>query len=175
LVITSFLLLLASADALSAQNPPPPPPPPPSSPSRDAAPIDVVRAQMAALQRGDVATVWSFAAPTNRAATGPLPRFERMVRDDPNYAPLIGCSRWELVSALTRSERAFSARVRVAPAYSSAAPFAAARVAPLHYEWSLRRQGEADDDDDPEGPFSGCWMTETVMPDFDTPPESWDS
>ena len=64
--------------------------------------------------------------PSNRLVTGPLERFERMVRGSPAYAPLVGCSRWEFVGALPISERRYLVRVRVSPPYGSSAPYAAA-------------------------------------------------
>ena len=88
-------------------------------------------------------------------------RFERMIRDNEAYSPLLCCSRWEWVGALTISERKYTARVRVVPPYASSAPFAAARVTPIEYTFTLGKQTEE--------PFADMWMTETVVPDFERP------
>ncbi len=56
-------------------------------PSAEHAPDEVVRIVVAALQENDasaddagIATVFAFASPGNRAATGPLTRFEMMIK-----------------------------------------------------------------------------------------------
>ena len=123
-------LVLGLARALA----PPPASSARSGPAPDVPPRDVVHSQMAALQRSDVGRCYAFAAPSgpsrmklrpalllrcyafaapsNRLVTGPLERFERMVRGSPAYAPLVGCSRWEFVGALPISERRYLVRVR---------------------------------------------------------------
>ena len=104
---------------------------------------------------------YAFAAPSNRLVTGPLERFERMVRGSPAYAPLVGCSRWEFVGALPISERRYLVRVRVSPPYGSSAPYAAAWPRTVDYTFVLGRQTEP--------PWEDMWMTEEVMPDFEPP------
>ena len=151
-------LVLGLARALA---PPPPASSARSGPAPDVPPRDVVHSQMAALQRSDVGQCYAFAAPANRLVTGPLERFERMVRDSPAYAPLIGCSRWDFVGALQISERRYLVRVRVAPPYGSSAPYAAAWPRTVDYTFMLGRQTEP--------PWEDMWMTEEVMPDFEPP------
>ena len=150
-------LVLGLARALA----PPPASSARSGPAPDVPPRDVVHSQMAALQRSDVGRCYAFAAPSNRLVTGPLERFERMVRGSPAYAPLVGCSRWEFVGALPISERRYLVRVRVSPPYGSSAPYAAAWPRTVDYTFVLGRQTEP--------PWEDMWMTEEVMPDFEPP------
>ena len=150
-------LVLGLARALA----PPPASSARSGPAPDVPPRDVAHSQMAALQRSDVGRCYAFAAPSNRLVTGPLERFERMVRGSPAYAPLVGCSRWEFVGALPISERRYLVRVRVSPPYGSSAPYAAAWPRTVDYTFVLGRQTEP--------PWEDMWMTEEVMPDFEPP------
>ena len=126
-------------------------------------PEQVVRAQLAALQQNDIARCFELASPANRAATGPLDRFERMVKLTPAYAPLVQCSSFELTSALRLDEKRWRCRVRVRPAGSSAAPFAIASPPLVDYEWMLSLQ------DDDAGEHAGCWMVDGVVPDRSPP------
>ena len=113
----------------------------PSAPARGLAPQEVVEAQLTALQRGDVRCCFSFASPNNRRATGPWTKFERMVKQTPAYAPLVGCTSFEILSVLSVSPRKWRCRVRVRPAGSSSAPFAVADPF-VDYSWELSQQGE---------------------------------
>ena len=84
-------------------------------PSRELAPADVVRAQLEALQAGDIQQVYAYASPSNRRNIGPWPNLEVLVKRTPSYTPLVGCESYELLSALTLGER-WTARLRVRPA-----------------------------------------------------------
>lgn len=83
-------------------------------PSRELEPVDVVRAQLEALQADDIRTCYSFASPSNRRSIGPWPNLEIIVKRTPSYSPLIDCESFELLSALSLGER-WTARVRVRP------------------------------------------------------------
>merc|ERR1719486_1383064 len=50
-------------------------------PTPDASGDDVVRSQLWYLQQGDIASCFLFASPENKAQTGPLDRFEAMIRN----------------------------------------------------------------------------------------------
>ena len=125
-----------------------------SAPSPKLRPVEVVEKQLAALASGDVQQAFAFASPANKQQTGPWQRFEVMVRQTPAYAPLVQCSSFEVLSALSVSENCWQARVRVRPAGSSSAPFAIASPV-VHYRWILSRQ--------PEGEYGGCWMVDGGM------------
>ena len=140
-------------------------------PSPAWTPVQVVEAQLSALQRGDIQGCFTFASPSNRKATGPWQRFEVLVRQTPAYAPLVGSTRWAVVGALPTGERSFRCRVRVWPAGSSSAPFAVA-VPVLDYDWMLSRQEQGVDDCLPSE--DDCWMTDAVVPDA-SPRDAWDS
>ena len=122
-------------------------------PSPQLKPIDVVEKQLSALSSGNVQQAFAFASPENKKQTGPWQRFEVMVRQTPAYAPLVQCSSYEVLSALSVSENCWQARVLVRPAGSSSAPFAIASPI-VHYRWILSRQPAG------EGEFSGCWMVD---------------
>ena len=119
--------------------------------------MNVVEAQLHALQKGDVGRCFAFASPENRRATGPWQRFEMMVRQTPAYAPLVGCSSFSVLSALALDDERYRCCVRMRPAGSSSAPFAVAAVS-CDYVWELRKVCEADGEE-------SCWMTDGVMPD----------
>ena len=125
-----------------------------SAPSPKLRPVEVVEKQLSALASGDVQQAFAFASPANKQQTGPWQRFEVMVRQTPAYAPLVQCSSFEVLSALSVSENCWQARVRVRPAGSSSAPFAIASPV-VHYRWILSRQ--------PEGEYGGCWMVDGGM------------
>ena len=114
-----------------------------AAPSRDTPPAEVVEAQIRTMMKGDVRAAFDFASPANRRVTGPADRFERMVRRTPNYNPLVCCSSFEILSALSIGDRVWRCRVRVRPASSSSAPFAIDRPF-VEYRWELSRQAEAE-------------------------------
>lgn len=58
---------------------------PPSVPSKTKGPESVVEAQLQALRQGDFSTVFAFASPSNKAATGPLERFAQMIVYSPAF------------------------------------------------------------------------------------------
>ncbi len=81
-------------------------------------PQEVVAIQLDALQSNDEPTpnagieqVWKFAHPRNRAMTGPLSRFIRMV-NGPGYRPLVG-HRFREVREMRRDEDNAAYAVRV--------------------------------------------------------------
>jgi len=69
----------------------------PTCPSNDIGPESVVLAQCQALRLGNAAGVFSFASPDNAAATGPLDRFEVMLRSATPYNVLWEHSRSEIL------------------------------------------------------------------------------
>lgn len=124
-----------------------------TTPSPSLGPAQVVLAQLAGLQRepydgGPVlgeglAQAWKFASPGNREATGPLPRFARMLRAD-TYRGLLGHIAVQLGPVL---EDGPQAQVEVL--------VLAADDTTQGYTWVLGRQ-EAE-------PYVGCWMTDGVV------------
>lgn len=120
------------------------------APAPDLSPRDVVELQLESLRRNPklpndagIEAVFRFAAPSNRAATGPLPRFVRMVKG-PGYAPLLGHRFAQLGPMEVKGEQV------ALPVYLESAT--GERVA---YLWVLERQTEA--------PYAGCWMTVAVV------------
>jgi len=133
----------------------------PRRPTPTATAEDVVAAQMDALAAGDVHRCFKFASPANKAATGPWRRFARMLAENPEYAPLVRCSRWEFVGALGVGDGVKRVDVRVYPAGGSAAPFAGPPR--IDYTFGLSRQPAAADGDAAAAAVAGCWCTDSVV------------
>ena len=126
----------------------------PAVPGPDLTAREVVDIQLEALRDNDdpapdagIEQVWAFAHPDNRAMTGPLPRFKRMIKGS-GYGVLINHTRAEIVALGEGSSRAVY-RVRVV-----------ARDGGFYqFRWQLRKAsidaGEA-------------WMTTGVTPGRDT-------
>lgn len=118
-------------------------------PSPDLSPEDVVRIQVEALGHNDVPapdagieTAFRFASPSNRAATGPLERFARMIRG--GYPDMIGFERAEYGPVSVRGDQAVQRVTLVQPDGRRAT-----------YAFVLSRQAG--------GPYDGCWMTDGVI------------
>ena len=118
-----------------------------TSPSPELGPGEVVRIQLEALRGNDetnegIAIAYRFASPRNKASTGPLPRFIRMIEAGPyrlmleythaSYAP----ARVEGARAVQRVTLVGSQEIRT-------------------YDFLLERQTGP--------PCEGCWMTEAVI------------
>lgn len=137
------LALVAASSLLSLA-------PDPTDPSPDLLPEEVVRIQVEALQHNDeptpdagVEAAFRFASPDNRAATGPVERFARMVKG-PVYGDMIGFEQAEFGLVEVEGDRAVQ-RVTLAHADGR-------RVT---YAFVLSRQRG--------GPYDGCWMTDGVV------------
>lgn len=119
------------------------------APSAALTPAEVVRIQVEALRTNDdptpgagIATVFRFASPGNRQATGPLSRFARMIRT--GYPELLGFARAERGEARVRGDRAV---VPVTVVLRDGR-----RVT---YGFALSRQSG--------GACDGCWLTDAVV------------
>jgi len=118
-------------------------------PSPAMPPEQVVAIQLDALQHNDspspdfgIETVFAFASPANRVATGPFDRFASLVKA-PVYRPMLNFVRAERAPVHVDGDRARQ-RVTVVTAGGS-------RVT---YIFLLSRQQG--------GEFAGCWMTDAV-------------
>lgn len=120
------------------------------SPNPNLSPADVVRIQLTALQHNDdptpnagIETAFQFAAPANRAITGPIDRFIQLVKN-PLYAPMLNFVSAEVECGEQGDEEA-TLRVTVRAQLGEW----------VRYVFSLERQLEY--------PYSGCWMTAGVV------------
>lgn len=134
------IALLVSVNALAG---------PYTEPEPDLGPTQVVSIQLEALKRNDepiadsgIEQTWAFAHPANRQATGPLPRFTRMLKST-TYQPLLG-HRSHDIELLERNSRKARFLVTVQTADSRA----------VRYEWTVERVAG--------GEYDGCWMTTGV-------------
>lgn len=141
----------------------------------------VVAIQLDALRRAAdepdaMATVFAFTSPENRAITGPLERFDAMVRAEP-FALLVGHRVAEVLvqgaGGGAVDGRAVDGRaVDGGPVDAEGLPTTWGAVVRVHapdgragaFLWTLSRQ-PADAEQHP-----GCWMTDGVQPLADEPP-----
>jgi hypothetical protein len=110
------------------------------------APEQIIKSQLAALQKDDMTEVFQYASPGNKAQVGgDVNRFAQMVKSGP-YQFLIGHSKAELLleSSMFKSKQYL---VRVV-----------SEDVKIHeYWWSLSRCNI-------EGPWLGCYMVDAVIP-----------
>lgn len=119
-------------------------------PSPELTPSEVIRLQMQALQNNDdpqpdagITTAYRFASPANKAVTGPLPRFIRMV-NNPQYRALIDCRSFSQGKMKLSPDEAVQV-VKVVDRSGEA----------VYYAFQLIKQTE--------GEYEDCWMTAGVM------------
>ena len=119
-------------------------------PSTEHSPEKVVRIVVDALRENErrdgdegIATVFRFASPGNRASTGPLERFTRMIKH--GYSDMLGHvgARFEQMRVI--DDKALQAVWLTTPSGTE-----------MGYAFQLGRQSG--------GEFDGMWMTEAVMP-----------
>ena len=140
-VLLAFLLWLpTSGDAAAAE---------PAGPDPALTPGDVVAIQLDALQNNDdpqpnagIARTFAFAHPDNKRVTGPLPRFERMIRS-PAYRALIDHAAHQ-IERVEEGDDFVRFKVVVETPNGRA----------LTYLWEVRRVGE--------GSHEGSWLTTNV-------------
>lgn len=89
-------------------------------------------------------SVFKFASPNNKAMTGPWQRFGAMVRSPP-YHHLVEHREAHVLLVVTSGD-SWRGLVRVLSKTSEL---------PVEYWWVLSRSTE--------GPFSGCYMVDTVL------------
>lgn len=158
--------------------------PPLPLPNKSHTPLDIVNFQLSALQDDDMYTVFKYASPSNKAATGPWQRFSNMVRQEP-YGILVGHDRAEVLLEWKESPpsrqlgSSYKCVVRV---WSSSFSTDAKKVGVVdsssddisigskassrnsavvckEFYWTLSEQNEAGDP-----LFAGCWMVDGVYP-----------
>lgn len=121
-------------------------------PSKTLTPKQVVEVQMNALadyrnDRSAIRQVFAFASPANKAVTGPVERFEQMIRGEA-YSPMISSDHWMAGKAVSRDGQA-TVLVTTIDADDSVSL----------YRFYLSKQTT---------PYEGCWMTDRVIGLFDS-------
>ncbi len=123
----------------------------PLGPDPALSPEEVVRIQLDALKHNDIPTqaagirqAWMLAHPNNRRITGPLPRFERMIKSA-SYRPLIGHAAHD-IEQLGTTEDEVTFKVTIETPERDV----------LEYLWVVGRVKN--------GPAKGAWMTTSVPP-----------
>jgi len=118
-------------------------------PTPEYAPQEVVRIVVDSLQNNDldndsgIVTVWRFASPGNRAFTGPLPRFTRMIKQ--GFPDMLNHAGARYESMEVSGDTAVQA---VWLSDDSGREFG--------YAFQLSKQAS--------GEFAGSWMTDAVIP-----------
>jgi len=120
------------------------------SPETDLPPQAVIQILVDALRTNDpkagdqgIATVWRFAAPNNKASTGPLPRFTAMLKG--GFGEMLNHIKSEFGPIEIEDDVAHQAVLLITPTGDEVA-----------YLFRLARQKT--------GEFEGMWMTEAVFP-----------
>lgn len=117
-------------------------------PIPELSPEQVIKIQLNNLQRNDendngIQGAFVFASPANKASTGPVQRFIRMVKN-PLYKPMLNFRRAQLQPIHIAGDIAQQLVTLVDAQGQSAS-----------YLFTLSRQ--------PLGPYMGCWMTDSVQ------------
>ncbi|GLC33028.1 hypothetical protein PLESTF_000134100 [Pleodorina starrii] len=121
-----------------------------SQPHPSLPPEAVIGAQLEALAREDVAAVFAFASPANKAVTGPLERFTALFQN-PVYRPLLRHRAAEPLHMASRRPGHHSAVVKIISA-NTGMP----QEVEMVFYWKLSRQAP-----DAEA-HANCWMTDSV-------------
>ena len=121
-------------------------------------PLQVITAQLSALQRGaeGIADAFTHVSPTNGKRDGEdaMERFEAILRNI-YFESLLQCTRFDVFDTAELSDECFVASVRVVPA---PVPGCVAMAhMPVFYRFQLSRQTTA--------PYTGCWMLEQMSPE----------
>ena len=139
-LLISALLLSFAGHGVAAE---------PIGPDPALAPEEVVAIQLEALRHNDnptpnagIAQTFALAHPNNKRVTGPLPRFELMIRS-PAYRPLIGHSTHQ-IERVAGNDITVRFRVVVETPNGNA----------VKYLWEVGRVRE--------GPDVGAWLTTNV-------------
>lgn len=113
-------------------------------------PEEIIQSQLQALQRDDLAHVYSLASPHNKAQTGSMERFSQMVHRNP-YRQLVGHIQASILleSTMVQSKQYL---VRIVPRDNNN------NGVTKDYWWSLSRCQEV-------GEYQGCYMVDAVLPD----------
>jgi len=121
-----------------------------AEPESGLKPSDVVKIVIDALrindpQAGDegIATVWRFAAPSNKAFTGPLPRFTQMLKE--GFADMLNHVDSEFGPIIIEDDLAMQPVWLITPSGDESG-----------YVFHIRKQVD--------GEYAGLWMTEAVFP-----------
>lgn len=120
-----------------------------AKPEPNLSPQDVVRIQVESLQEHDdqgIATVYRFASPDNRLATGPLSRFAKLF-ETPSYQALREAASTEYFEMEIDGDSAM--QIVALTNNKGIVSF---------YLFQLTRQSN--------GSYDGCWMTDGVAPSF---------
>lgn len=162
----------------------------PQWPTPEMQPVDVVRAQLYAMQEGNAQRFWRFVSPEGKRDTGRTIRARYpyirppLYSEMPTYAPLVHCRDFEMLSAVrigvtgAMQKPTYQVRARVWPALAHGereCGGGSITPAPIFYIFRLTLQPKErpvcyEDDPMQAGistgpPFAGCWQTDKVVQD----------
>lgn len=115
-------------------------------------PEDVVRKQLDAFKESDIKTAFEYASPENQIVTGPLKEFEFMLRSEQAFRPIIAHYKADILMTVCHEDWGMCCLVRLVPKIRQSKPC-------LEYWWELTKQQD--------GAKAGCWMIDSVLPDFE--------
>ena len=124
-------------------------------PSSNLKPFDVLSIQLNSLKNNNspykdagIEQTWEFAHPTNKASTGPLEKFKKMIYSE-NYHLLIGHENYE-ITVLDESKNILVYKVYILSKNKKK----------YYYIWQIEKVAE-------DGKLKDCWMTTGVSnPEF---------
>ena len=119
-------------------------------PTPDIAPKDVVKIQLSSLMNNNqpylnagIEQTWEFAHPSNRAFTGPIQRFTKMMYA-PSYAVMLNHKKHDILEVRLEDNAAYFF-----------IELTALDGKIFGFKWTLEKVNE-------EGVFKDCWMTTAV-------------
>jgi hypothetical protein len=150
-------------------------------PSPSMKPNEVVEAVLLALQRGDnddIEAAWNFVMPNGELASqhkcsaGPMVSFRINVRREPRWhmigrrpcAALLRTHSFQVLGGVMTDADVMLYRVKASPSF----PDAPECESEVSFNWELVRQRQSSHPsaDDSLGELNGCWMVNSIEPDY---------
>jgi hypothetical protein len=119
-------------------------------------PEQVVQLQLQALQQSDLYSAYKLYSPDSKEAIGQFQNFESIVSIPP-FDSILGHSKADILMTACHEEGFTGCLVRIVP---SEKYLRTMNLPCLEYWWEVSKQYE-------EGPLEGCWMIDSVMPNFE--------
>jgi hypothetical protein len=119
-------------------------------------PEQVVQEQLKALQQSDHYSAYKLYSPDSKKAIGRFQNFESLVSIPP-FDSILGHSKADVLMTACHEEGFTCCLVRIVPSDKYSGTI---KTPYLEYWWEVSKQYE-------EGPLEGCWMIDSVMPNFE--------
>jgi hypothetical protein len=127
--------------------------------SPNTLPEHVVQAHLQALKRSDFKTAFQLSSP-ELIDECPWPSFVGMISEPP-FKPIVGHSKADVLMTIQHKEDSvICCLVRIVPSKKGKEKSRIIQQPCLQYWWELSKQYQ-------DGPFDGCWMIDSILPDFE--------